>query len=111
MREALSLLPGVGHALHDRPQRAVAFGAAWLAFLAVLWGNRGEVGPALADRAFDGKLAVVFLLASIVALPAVSWADCRRLRSAPPIGCQGESQWKMVYRRFMRNNAARSPWW
>jgi peptide/nickel transport system permease protein len=108
MRAPLSFLPGVGHALHGRPRRAVAFGVAWLGFLAVLWTNRAELAPALLGRGLDGKAAVVFLLLSLVGLPAVSWADCRRLRSEAPETRRGESQWKMVYRRFMRNNAARA---
>jgi peptide/nickel transport system permease protein len=45
----------------------------------------------------------------LVALPVASWVDCRRLRREGAVvggPRHGESQWKLVYRRFMRNRVA-----
>jgi len=95
----------------------------WLGFLAVLLANLPEVrgafagtaGPAGVRPALDRQLAVVFLGAMLVGLPVASWFDCRRLRgeqrrtAAGPR--HGVSQWKLVYRRFLRNRVALTGFW
>ncbi|GJM43307.1 MAG: hypothetical protein DHS20C21_01490 [Gemmatimonadota bacterium] len=120
MRAALSFVPGLGHALHGRRGRAVLFAVAWLAFVAVLVGGMEGVAGAFsqptleqihagAERpGFDRKLAVAFLVFMILAFPAASFLDCRRLRreQATDDPSAGVSQWKLVYRRFLRNRVA-----
>jgi peptide/nickel transport system permease protein len=110
MNAVLAALPGLGHWLHDRRQRAVAVGFTWLAFLAVLFLRLDRVGLAVTERGIGPKIAVAFLLIVLLALPAVSWLDCRRLRGRAHDHERehGVSQWKLVYRRFMRNKVARS---
>jgi len=107
MRAGLALIPGVGHALHGRPARAIGMGTAWLAFAAVGFTSRAELGSALSGRALDAKVAVAFLALALATLPVVSWLDCRRLRR-PRGRAEGVSQWRLVYRRFMRNRVARA---
>jgi peptide/nickel transport system permease protein len=110
MRSVLALVPGLGHWIHGRRGRAVALGGTWLAFLVVLAIRSERVAMAFRGRGLDGKLAALFLLGAIVALPLLSWLDYRRLRARPP-GHESEhgiGQWKMVYRRFMRNGVARA---
>jgi peptide/nickel transport system permease protein len=108
MKVALSLLPGLGHVLHGRTARGVGVGLAWLAFVAVAVAARGEIAVAFAGRALDAKLATVFLGVMLVGLPVLSMVDCRRLRHEDArTHREGVSQWKLVYRRFMRNRVAR----
>jgi peptide/nickel transport system permease protein len=95
--------------LHGRPARAFGVGLTWLAFVAVAIASRADVVASVSGRAWDAKIAVAFLVLMIVALPAVSWFDCRRLRGTLLREKQeGVSQWKLVYRRFMRNKVARA---
>jgi peptide/nickel transport system permease protein len=108
MRSVLAPVPGLGHALHGRPQRGLAVGTAWVAFVVILAARGAELGAAFAGRALDVKIAFAFALLGVVGLPALSAWDCRRLRRATPASRAGESQWKSVYRRFMRNRVARS---
>ncbi len=121
MRANLSAVPGLGHAMHGRTGRGIALAAFWLAFLAVAVFEQDRIVAAFAQPTleeiqagarppgFDAKLAVVFLFGMTLVLPGVSWFDCRRLRreqeaDGPPK--HGVSQWKLVYRRFMRNRVA-----
>ena len=108
MKAALSFVPGLGHLLHGRTVRAVGFALGWGAFLAILIGSWDRISGAFAGRALDVKIAVLFLALSLVALPLVSFLDCRRLRRDPGAGAEtGESQLRIVYRRFMKNWVAR----
>lgn len=108
-RILLSAVPGVGHVLHGRAQRGLFLGVAWAAFVVLLGVSGGRVGEVLAGRALDAKLAFAFLVLVVAGLPVLSWLDCRRLRGAPErVRREGESQWKSVYRRFMRNRVART---
>lgn len=109
-RALLSAVPGVGHLLHGRPRRGIALGAVWAAFLAVAVASARTVAAAFAGRPLDAKIAVVFLVLVLVGLPAVSALDCRRLRRAAAAQGRpaGESQWKSVVRRFLRNGVATS---
>jgi len=120
MRALLSLLPGVGHALHGRPRRGVVFVLVWVAFLVVLAATADKVPAAfatptaeevrggIARPGLDQKIAAVFLVLMVLGVPAVSWLDCRRLRGveARPRSTIGVPQWKLVYRRFVRNHVA-----
>jgi len=108
MKTALSLIPGIGHALHHRVMRGVGLGAAWVAFLAVLITARVEVVSAIGGRSLDEKFAACFLFVMLVGFPAISFFDCRRLRRGVETPREGVSQWKLVYRRFMRNGVARA---
>jgi len=67
----------------------------------------GDLGALLASRAVDGKIALAFLVLLVAGLPVISALDCRRLRRARADGRRvGESQWKQVTRRFLRNRVA-----
>ena len=110
MPAVLAFIPGVGHFSHDRAVRGVGFLLAWFVALAIAWFARGEIVAAFTERGFDRKFATAFLALLVVGLPALSAWDVRRLRgiaAAPKTG-HGESQWKDVYRRFMRNRVART---
>jgi hypothetical protein len=108
-RALLSVIPGIGHLLHGRPQRAALLGVTWVAFLAVLRANTVGALGAFAGRAVDVKVATVFLLFVLAGLPVLSAWDCRRLRRSGGVrNREGEGQWKPVYRRFMRNHTART---
>ncbi|MBZ0269386.1 ABC transporter permease [bacterium] len=120
MRGALAFLPGIGHALHGRPRRGIAFLLAWLAFVATALLAADAIPAAFADPSLDAiragarrpgidqKVAVIFLLVMVFAIPFVSALDCRRLRQgADPARSEvGVSHWKLVYRRFVRNKVA-----
>jgi peptide/nickel transport system permease protein len=120
VKALLSLVPGIGHALHGRRGRGVVFALAWVAFLVALATTWHRVEAAFASPtlaaihagarrpAFDQKLAVVFLFAMLAGIPLASALDCRRLASAASRARPGDgvSQWKLVYRRFVRNRVA-----
>jgi peptide/nickel transport system permease protein len=121
MTRALSFVPGVGHAMHGRPGRGLALALVWLGFVAVAFFASGRVEAAFARPSLeevqagarppgaDEKAAVIFLYVAIVAIPALTGLDCRRLRrSAGHEQKHGVSQWKLVYRRFSRNAVART---
>lgn len=109
MRTLLSIVPGLGHLLHRRPARALGLGGTWLAFLVVAAARAPEAAEAFSSRAFDAKLAWAFVGLVALTLPVVSWVDCRRLRGEAGRGRPaGESQWRVMYRRFMRNRVART---
>jgi peptide/nickel transport system permease protein len=109
MKSVLGALPGVGHLVHGRPVRAAGLGLAWLAFAAVAVRARAALAAPAAGGALDAGIAVAFLAVALAGLPVASWLDCRRLARRPMPGRrEGQSQWRLVYRRFMKNGAARA---
>jgi peptide/nickel transport system permease protein len=103
----LAFVPGLGHALHGRVSRGVALLVAWLVAATIAWFGREEALGAFTQRGFDLKFATSFLVLLLVGIPLLSAWDCRRLRrEAARTISEGESQWKGVYRRFMRNRVA-----
>lgn len=106
-RAALSAVPGLGHFLHGRPLRGTALGLTWAAFLALAVRTGADAAAALPGRVVDVGIALAFLGLVLGGLPVVSALDCRRLRRAAAAGRRaGESQWRMFYRRFLRNRVA-----
>jgi peptide/nickel transport system permease protein len=85
----------------------VALGLTWTAFVALGVAVTGDAAAHLAGRPLDAKIALAFVALLVAGLPVVSALDCRRLRSSTAAERKaGESQWKQMIRRFLRNRVA-----